>query len=77
MIQEAPSVGGRIATLAKYGEATFDPGTANGKAPGLVSGDGGVMIQKGIQVSTPSVPDRDFDGFNVKYGSTAPAAPSS
>ena len=76
-IQEAPSVGGRIATLARYGEAIFDPGTANGKSPGLVGSDGGVMVQKSIQVSTPSVPDKDFDGFNVKYGSTAPAAPSS
>ncbi|HEX4865343.1 MAG TPA: G1 family glutamic endopeptidase, partial [Acidimicrobiales bacterium] len=76
-IQEAPSVGGHIATLAKYGHATFDPGTANGKSPALVSSDGGVMVQKSVQVSTPSVPDRDFDGFNVKYGSTAPAALSS
>ena len=55
----------------------FDPGTANGKSPGLVGSDGGVMVQKSIQVSTPSVPDKDLDGFNVKYGSTAPAAPSS
>jgi hypothetical protein len=76
-IQEAPSVGGRIATLAKYGEATFDPGTANGKSPSLVAGDGGVMIQKNVQVSTPSVPDTDVDGFNVSYGSSAPAPPSS
>jgi Peptidase A4 family len=76
-IQEAPTVGGRLATLAKYGSATFDPGTANGRSPGLVSNDGGVMIQKGVQVSTPSVPDSDVDGFRLKYGSAAPAPPSS
>jgi hypothetical protein len=76
-IQEAPTVGGRLATLAKYGEATFDPGTANGKSPGLVASDGGVMIQKNVQVSTPSVPDSDVDGFNVTHGSSAPPPPKS
>ncbi len=73
-IQEAPTVGGRIATLANYGEATFDPGTANGLNPGLVVADGGVMIQNGVQVSTPSLPDSDTDGFNIQYGSTSPSA---
>jgi Peptidase A4 family len=76
-IQEAPTVNGRLATLAKYGSAPFDPGTANATSPRLVSGDGGVMIQKGVQVSTPSVPDSDVDGFSVKYGGIAPAPPSS
>lgn len=77
-IEEAPSVGGRIATLARYSSPdTFDPGTANGLSPALTAADGGVMIQKGVQVSTPSVPDRDTDGFNMAYGGTAPAAPGS
>lgn len=71
-IQEAPTVGGRIATLAHYGQTTFDPGTANGVNPGLTAADGGVMIQKGAQVSTPSNPDSDTDGFNCAYGSTQP-----
>lgn len=76
-IEEAPTVGGHVATLANYGQTTFDPGTANGTNPGLVAADGGVMIQHGAQVSTPSVPDSDTDGFNVAYGPTSPPAPSS
>ena len=77
-IQEAPTVGGRIAPLAHYSSPTlFDPGTANGKSPGLTAADGGVMIQNGAQVSTPSTPDSDVDGFNISYGSTAPAPPAS
>jgi hypothetical protein len=76
-IEEAPTVGGRVATLAHYSSPdTFDPGTANGVSPGLVASDGGVMVQKRAQVSTPSVPDGDGDGFNVSYGSAAPAPPS-
>ena len=76
-IEEAPSVGGRIATLAHYGSATFDPGTVNGRNPGLAAADGGVMIQGGAQVSTPSNPDADTDGFRTAYGSATPAPPSS
>ena len=78
-IQEAPSVGGRIATLAHYGSPlTIDPGTVNGGNPGLVPADGGVMVQRfGQTVSTPSNPDGDTDGFNMAYGSSAPAAPAS
>src|SRR5207248_1017732 len=45
-IEEAPSVGGRVATLATYSSPdTFDPGTANGGNPHLAAADGGVMIQ--------------------------------
>jgi len=77
-IEEAPSVGGHVATLAAYSSPdTFDPGTANAGNPGLTAADGGVMIQRNHQVSTPSVPDSDKDGFNMAYGSTAPAAPGS
>lgn len=76
-IQEAPTIGGHVATLANYGETTFNPGTVNGGNPGFVVSDGGVMVQNRKQVSTPSVPDSDTDGFNVAYGSTAPAAPTS
>jgi hypothetical protein len=75
-IEEAPSIGGRIAPLANYGSATFDPGTANGGNPGLTGSDGGAMVQRGVQVSTPSNPDGDADGFNMAYGSTAPSPPS-
>jgi len=77
-IEEAPSIGGRVATLANYSSPdTFDPGTANGGNPGLTAADGGVMIQRNAQVSTPSVPDSDADGFNMAYGRTAPPAPGS
>ncbi len=76
-IEEAPTVGGRVATLANYGESTFDPGTVNGGNPALVANDGGVMIQRNKQVSTPSLPDSDTDGFNMAYGSTTPPAPQS
>lgn len=77
-IEEAPTVGGRIAPLAHYSSPdTFDPGTANGANPRLVASDGGVMIQGGAQVSTPSNPDSDTDGFNMAYGKTAPAPPGS
>ena len=77
-IEEAPTVGGRVATLAHYSSPDlFDPGTANGVSPGLTAADSGVMVQKRVQVSTPSDPDSDGDGFNVSYGATAPAPPSS
>lgn len=77
-IQEAPQVGGRIATLAHYGSPlTIDPGTVNGGNPGFTVADSGVMIQHAGQVSTPSNPDSDTDGFNVSYGSQAPAVPGS
>lgn len=76
-IEEAPSLGGRVTTLAHYGQATFDPGTVDGRNPGLVASDGGVMVQGRQQVSTPSSPDSDTDGFSVAYGSTAPPAPAS
>jgi hypothetical protein len=75
-IEEAPTVGGRIAPLANYGKTTFDPGTVNGIDPRLAASDGGVMVQKGIQVSTDSNPDNDTDGFNMAYGATAPIPPS-
>lgn len=77
-IEEAPSIGGRVATLATYGSPlTIDPGTVNGGNPGLVAADGGVMVQRIGQVSTPSTPDSDRDGFAMQYGSSIPAAPGS
>jgi Peptidase A4 family len=77
-IEEAPTVGGHVATLANYGLTTFDPGTINGSAsPNLSATDSGIMVQRNRQVSTPSNPDRDADGFNMEYGSTVPAPPQS
>ena len=82
-IMEAPTVGGRIAPLANYASpTTFDPGTVNGGAnPGLVASDGGELVtgnKHRLQIeSIPSGPDRDTDGFNISYGSTAPPPPGS
>ncbi len=76
-IEEAPFVGGHLATLANYGSTVFDPGSANGKSPGLTASDGGAMIQHNVQVSTPSLPDSDIDGFAMQYGSSTPPAPAS
>ncbi|WP_367305954.1 G1 family glutamic endopeptidase [Alicyclobacillus acidocaldarius] len=76
-IQEAPQIGGRIATLANYGETTFDPGTVNGGNPGLTMSDAGYMVQNNAVVSVPSAPDSDTDGFNVAYGSNQPSPPAS
>jgi hypothetical protein len=79
-IEEAPTVGGHIASLAHYGSSVFDNGTVNGAFPALVTADGGVMIQPRGQVSTPSTPDTadpSPDGFNVAYGAVSPPAPSS
>lgn len=77
-IEEAPTVGGRIAPLAHYSSPqTFDPGTINRANPRLTSADGGEMIQQGQVVSIASNPDGDTDGFNVSYGSVQPAPPPS
>jgi len=89
-IVEAPTVGGRVASLADYASPssplTFNPdsiaaGTINGSAsPALTFSDGGEMIaghgRSQSVVSIPSTPDSDADGFAISYGSTAPAAPS-
>ncbi len=77
-IEEAPTVGGRIAQLAHYSSPqTFDPGTVDGRSPGLRSSDGGEMVQGSQVVSIASNPDGDADGFNMAYGSTQPSPPSS
>jgi hypothetical protein len=76
-IEEAPTLGRRTVPLANYGQTTFDPGTVNGTNPLLTASEAGIMVQKRAQVSTPSDPDGDGDGFNVAYGGTAPAPPSS
>jgi hypothetical protein len=77
-IEEAPTIGGHVAALANYGTATFDHGTANGTSPGLTASDNGVMVLRhGQQISTPSNPDSDGDGFTVQYGATQPSPPSS
>jgi hypothetical protein len=75
---EAPTVGGRIATMPNYGNFNFDPGFVNGTSnPNLQDSDGGELIQKRKVDSVPSAPDSDTDGFAMAYGSTAPSPPPS
>lgn len=77
-IQEAPTIGRHVATLAPDSTVTFDGGTVNGANPGLISSEAGAMFKgRRHQISTPSLPDSDKDGFAVAYGSVAPRAPSS
>lgn len=77
-IQEAPTVGGKVAGLAHYGTVTFDPGTLNGGNPGLNTSMAGYMTNSGgTTISNVSNPDSDTDGFAAAYGSTAPSAPAS
>jgi hypothetical protein len=76
-IEEAPTVNGNQANVAHYGTLKFDPGTVNGANPHLTASEGGVMVQHNRQVSTPSNPDSDTDGFNCRYGATKPSPPSS
>jgi len=76
-IQEATTVGGKIATLAKYGEITFSNLEANGANPALTTSDEIFMVnQAGKIISAPSAPSTDGDAFSVAYGSKAPPPPA-
>ena len=75
-IQEAPTVGRRIAKLADDSTFAFDDGTADDANPGLAFSDAGAMVNKnGNVISSPSAPDADTDGFAVAYGPTPPPPP--
>jgi Peptidase A4 family len=77
-IMEAPTVGGKIATMPNFETFAFDPDSVNGNAnPSLVVSDGGELLKGRKVVSIPSNPDSDTDGFNMAYGSVAPNPPSS
>jgi hypothetical protein len=76
-IQEAPTVGRHVATLAPDSTAIFDAGTVNGAGPGLTNSEAGAMFKGRHQISTPSARDSDADGFAVAHGSVAPPTPSS
>ena len=75
-IEEAPLLNGQLAALADYGQVTFTNCSVNGTNPNLQVQDGGVMVQNGQQISTPSVPSSTADAFAVEYGSTQPQPPS-
>ncbi len=74
-IEETPTIGTRLAQLAKFSLTTFNDGTVNGLNPGLTTADRGVMIRGKRQLSTPSSPSTDRDGFATQHGKVAPAAP--
>ena len=70
-IVEAPLVNGAPAPLGDYSpEVTFSALGASGPAATL---DEVIMVQNGVQVSTPSA--LDSTGFNVAYGDVAPPPP--
>jgi hypothetical protein len=74
-IMEAPVVGHHVGRLAQFSPTTFDHATANGKNPKLSSSQSGALIQNGVRVATPSVPDPQRDGFRIRHGSSAPSPP--
>jgi hypothetical protein len=76
-IQEAPTIGRKVANLAADTNVIFDLGSVNGANPGLTTDDAGAMYKGETRISTPSAPNPDRNGFAVAFGSTAPAAPSS
>ena len=75
-IQEAPTVGNRVAPLAHDSTVDFDLGTVNGGNPGLVKSDSGTMVKHRKTISTPSLPNPTADGFAVAFGSVAPPPPT-
>jgi hypothetical protein len=75
-IQEAPTVGGRIAPLAHDSTVEFYDLTANGANPGLTTANAGVMVKGGKRISTPSAPNAQGNGFAVAYGKVAPPVPT-
>jgi hypothetical protein len=77
-VQEAPTIGRRLATLADDSTVTFDHGLVNGLNPALTTAGRMVMVSSAyVPIETPSVPNPNGDGFAVAYGSVAPPAPSS
>jgi hypothetical protein len=62
---------GILTTVVSSGTPTYTPAALN------YANDSGVMIQNKVQVSTPGDPDTAGTAFNVAYGSTLPATPTS
>jgi hypothetical protein len=92
VIHERPTVNGSLATLAKTGKVTLDPGSYSTSPPGtttsyhpLMSAASGATVYQIFMVNSagtkifaaPSVPDSDIDGFAVAYGAISPAPPPS
>jgi hypothetical protein len=74
-IQEATQINGVVATEAHYSPYTFSNCGFDGGGIAFTTGNRGVMVQKGKQVSTPSNPGKAGNDFNMKYGKKTPKAP--
>jgi len=74
-IMEAPSINGKIVSLAKYGKTCFYRSRVNGKNPMFQATNRITMVQNGCTVSTPSLPGKTKDNFSVSYGSERPRPP--
>jgi hypothetical protein len=75
-IQEAPTVGGRIAPLAHDSTVDFTVATANGVDASLSPADSIEMVRHRKVISVPSSPDAAGNGFAVAYGSVPPPPPA-
>ena len=77
-IQEAPTVGLRVAPLADDGTVEFDNCQANGMNPAFTISDSGVMAKRGgrVVISTPSPPNSAGNGFAVAFGNVEPPPPA-
>jgi hypothetical protein len=79
-IEETPVVccPAQVGPMPNLGKVTFDPGTANGANPRLVSAEEIQLVDfNNAVVATPSAPDSDTDGFNDCTYSSSCAPPSS
>lgn len=74
-IQERPQINGNLSILDPYSTFDFINASVNGINPQLKPSEGGVMVQHGQQVSTPSYPSASQNSFAVAYGSLMPAPP--
>jgi hypothetical protein len=88
-VVEAPIVGRAISTISDYrfpagaavdgdfssAQVATTIGGASAKAGLSYTNDAGILVQNGVQVSTPGLPDTAEDAFNSAYGTVEPAPP--
>jgi hypothetical protein len=89
-VVEAPLVGRAISTISAYRfptGAALDGDFSSARMATTIGGasagaglnyanDAGILVQNGVQVSTPGIPDGAEDAFNTSYGAVEPAPPS-
>jgi hypothetical protein len=71
-IMEAPTINGQTSRLANYGKILFKCCRVNRRNPLLSKNNRGIMVQNKRIVSTPSLPNKQRNGFTVAYGSKIP-----